>query len=306
MRRRLVQHGEKTLMVSLPAKWVRLQELKKGDEVVLAPENSFVTISKEERFEAVHKIKISIKLETHLPAHAVLSNAYKLGFDEILVDYSGKEQLECIKQAVKSMIGFEIVNLTVDTCMIKSVIKSTDMEYESIKKRCWFSIKSAFETFISDMKSGKQDNYNVVCELYDNNIKFTDFCRRLINKHVFLDVKNSCLEYSVILKLVSVLALIKEAYFCIMEKKIKPGRDFIDFVEKSYDYFNLVYDAYYEKDFSLGTKVIARWEVLNHLGEKLLKKYGVPVSKFLEIIRYCRNSGGHIIGLYYLDNELKI
>lgn len=300
-----MQHGEKTLMVSLPAKWIQLQGLKKGDEVVLATENSSVTISREKLFETVHKIKTSLKLGPTVHVRAVLSNAYKLGYDEILVDYSGKEQLEHIKHEVKRMIGFEIVNLTADSCRIKSVIRSTEEEYENIKKRSWFSIKSAFETFISDMQAGKLVNYAIILELYENNIKFTDFCRRLINKHLFLDIKNSCLEYSVILKMVSIMALIREAYFYMLEKKIKPGKDFIDFVKESANYFNLVYDAYYKKDLKLGSEVVARWDVLDPRSSKLLKKYGVPASKVLEIMRYCRGFGGHIVAQHYLAAEFK-
>ena len=300
MRRKLVQHGEKTLMVSLPAKWLKTQDLKKGDAVVLAPENSSITISKEVLLDTVHKIKISIKLETPLHVHAVLSNAYKLGYDEIAVDYAGKNQLRLIKQEVARMIGFEIVNLTADTCRIKSVIKSTVEEYENIKKRSWFSIKSALDTLIADMKKGKMENYPVILELYENNLKFTDFCRRLINKHMFLDIKNSCLEYSVLLKLLYILPLIRETYLYVQEKKVKPGKDLADFAEKCSRYFTLCYDAYHRKDPVLASKIITEWDSLDSQGNKLLKKYGVPAGKFLELIRLCRGFGGHIIAQHYL------
>ncbi|MBW3002633.1 AbrB/MazE/SpoVT family DNA-binding domain-containing protein [Candidatus Woesearchaeota archaeon] len=300
MRRKLVQHGEKTLMVSLPAKWLQTQNLKKGDEVVLAPENSSITISKETLLDTVHRIKISIKLESSLHVHAVLSNAYKLGYDEIAVEYSGKAQLALIKKEVGRMIGFEIVSLTSDTCKIKSVIKSTVEEYENIKKRSWFSIKSAFDTLVADLKRGKMDNYSVILELYDNTLKFTDFCRRLINKHMFLDVKNACLEYSVLLKLLYSMPLIKETYISVKEKRVKPGNDFIDFAKKCETYFNLCYDAYHKKDPELASRIVTEWDAIDAQGNNLLKKYGISASKLLELIRLCRGFGGHIIAQHYL------
>lgn len=305
MLRKLVQHGEKTLMVSLPAKWVQAQGLQKGDEVVLTTEKSSVTISKEDRLEAISKIKTSIKLGPTLHIRSIISNAYKLGYDELMIDYSGKEQLELIKQEVKRMIGFEIINLTAGSCTIKSVIRSSAEEYENIKKRSWFSIKSAFDTLISDLKAGKLNNYPIILEMYENNLKFTDFCRRLINKHLFLDIKHSCLEYSVVLKLVSVMSLINEAYFYLVEKKINPGKDFIALVKESSDYFDIVYDAYYKKSLELHSKVVTGFDVFDSRNDKLLKKYGLPASKFLELMRYCRRFGGHIAGLYFLANELK-
>jgi len=301
MRRKLVQHGEKTLMVSLPAKWVKAQGLKKGDEVVLAPESTAVTISKEELLETIQKIKISIKLESPLQVHIVLSNAYKLGYDEITIDYSGKEQLKLIKKEVDRMIGFEIVSLTPNTCRIKSVIKSTVEEYENIKKRAWFTCKSALETLIEDMKANKFSNYAVMLELYENNIKFTDFCRRLINKHMFLDVKNSCLEYSVLLKLLYMLSLIKEIYAHCNEKNLKPGKDLVAYVENCNAYFRVCYTAYYKKSQDLASQLINDWSVLDKQGQKLLKKHPVPAAKLLELITLCRNYSGHIIAQFYLQ-----
>lgn len=301
MRRKLVRHGEKTLMVSMPAKWIKSQGLRKGDEVMILPENSSLTISKDAPLNVVQKIKITIKLESPLHVHAVLSNAYKLGYDEISIDYVGKNQLKLIKQEVERMIGFEIVNLTADSCKIKSVIKSTIEEYDNIKKRSWFTIKSAFDTMLTDMKRRKLENYSIVLELYDNNLKFTDFCRRLINKHMFLDVKNSCLEYSVLLKLVYTLPLMREAYLYCKEKKVRPGKDFISFVQNCKEYFNLCYDAYHKKDPVLASKIISRYDVLDAQGNKILKKYGVPVSKFLEVLRLCRGFGGHILAQHYIS-----
>ena len=303
MRRKLVKHGEKTLMVSLPAKWLKHQGLKKGDEIVITPENSTLTLSKEELLETIKEIKINIQPENKKHARALLGNAYKLGYDEIAINFKGEAQLKLIKQQLNRMIGFEMISLTKNSCLLKSVIKSTIENYESLKKRAWFNIKSAFEILISDMEKQKYNHEATINELYDNTLKFTDFCRRLINKHLFLDVKNSCLEYSILLKLVYTIPLIKDIYFYLIKNKLKPKKDIINFTQKISNLFDLVYQAYYKKDPNFVFQIIKKREELGQEGQKLIKKphHALIISKLLEIKKLCYGFSGHITAQFFLS-----
>lgn len=302
-KRKLVKHGPKTLMISLPAKWVDKLNLKKGDSVSVSQEDNVLMVSREEIPETTEKIKISIKVGGPRIARSLLANAYKLGYDEIRIDYAGKEQLKLIKKQVDRMIGFEMIHVSKGSCTIKSVIKSSIEEYDNISRRIWHNIQAGFKILIEDMKTRKFDSEEVIEEMYDNVLKFTDFCRRLINKHMFLDVKSSCLEYSIRLRQVYMFPLIKEIYLYLKKNK-NIGNDLIEYVERVSDYFNITSQAYAKKDPVLGSKIIKGRGKLEDEGHKILKKYGFPVSKCQQMIMHCWGCGGHIIAEHYLA-ELK-
>ncbi|MBW3014249.1 AbrB/MazE/SpoVT family DNA-binding domain-containing protein [Candidatus Woesearchaeota archaeon] len=307
MRRKLVKHGEKTLMVSLPAKWVKAQGLKKGDEIVITPKDSVLALSKGELSDSIEKIDINIQPESRRNARALLGNAYKLGYDEITIKFEGPAQLKLIKEQLQHMIGFEIVSLAKNTCLLKSVIKSSVEEYESIKKRAWHNIKSAFEVLCSDMDAGNFPNMDLVLELNENVLKITDFCRRLINKHSFLDVRTSCLEYSVHLKLVYLLPIIRDIYQYLQKNRIKPSKQLVDFSREISEQFEKLYVAYHKKDPDASVTIINKRELIDKKGFALLKnsEFAFTASKLLELNKIFFGCSAHIIGLHYLKEFKK-
>ncbi|MBU4502331.1 MAG: AbrB/MazE/SpoVT family DNA-binding domain-containing protein, partial [Nanoarchaeota archaeon] len=87
MKRKVIQMAGKTMLVSLPAPWVKKFGIKKGDELELEEGNQNIIISTKKDYSA-SKIKIDISdLDTQV-IKWTLSAIHKSGYDEVEIIYS--------------------------------------------------------------------------------------------------------------------------------------------------------------------------------------------------------------------------
>lgn len=117
--RRVQRFGRSTLMVSLPAEWVKDIGLKPGDTVTITVEEdkslriypAFTRVEKERKM----MLKISRYTKGTL-IERCLEAAYSLGYDSINVEvvdgYLEEEQLKTLRGFVKELIGAEIIDHT--------------------------------------------------------------------------------------------------------------------------------------------------------------------------------------------------
>lgn len=115
--RRVQRFGRSTLMVSLPAEWVREIGLKPGDTVTITVEDdkslriypTFTRVEKERKMV----LKIS-KYTKGALIEKCLETAYSLGYDVIVVEaadgYIEEEQLKSLRGFVKELTGAEIID----------------------------------------------------------------------------------------------------------------------------------------------------------------------------------------------------
>ena len=59
MRRKVIKQGPSTLMVSLPSKWVKNKNIKRGDEINLFEqgEDIIISLEKKEQFQKINPSK---------------------------------------------------------------------------------------------------------------------------------------------------------------------------------------------------------------------------------------------------------
>src|SRR3989344_1846924 len=110
MKRKAIQLANQTIVVSLPAKWVRQQGIKKGDEIDLEEKGNQLIVAfkiidkKEERAE------IDVSNWNDRLIRLVLSGLNKKGFDEIVVKYDKSSTAKTLEELIKNLFtGFAIV-----------------------------------------------------------------------------------------------------------------------------------------------------------------------------------------------------
>src|SRR5689334_3293952 len=113
MRRKVVQHGPSTLTISLPANWVRDFNIRKGDEINIEQTKEGLLLSAgKERY--IGQKRINVKGMKAVISRAIAA-LYKGGYDEIIVEYEGPQELQKIHDTIStSYIGFEIIEETKD------------------------------------------------------------------------------------------------------------------------------------------------------------------------------------------------
>jgi phosphate uptake regulator len=181
MKRRIVQHGPSTLTISLPSNWTKQFSLRKGDELSIEPLKSglYITCGKTESSSK----RISVKGMHHIINRAIAA-LYKAGYDEIIVEYEGTQELQKIHDNVNhSYIGLEIVDESKTQITIRKVSETSADEFRSIFRRIFhFLISTAEEGYQAAMDKDREAYERLIIRDMTIN-KLTDFCRRIVNKH---------------------------------------------------------------------------------------------------------------------------
>lgn len=197
MKRKIVQHGPSTLTVSLPAKWIKGQGIEKGDEVNIELVDHGLFLSTTQGAK-LGKKRIDVSGMNHLVTKAI-SALYKRGYDEIVVNYASSDELKTIHEAMSSgYIGFEIVDEKNSEVRIKKVSEPSEEEFKTLFRRIFHFLVSISREVVDAMESHDLTMYQRLM-LRDQNInKLSDFCRRVINKHVQNDYSADTALYHVV------------------------------------------------------------------------------------------------------------
>lgn len=196
MKRKIIQQGPATLMISLPAKWVKKYGLKKGEEVELDEEGSALKIN-------VQKTKEILKTEINLKEFGRLSKRaigalYKQGFDEIKINFETSKDIETVNQTIAEFIGFEIVSQNDKGCVIKEISIPKEEEFDLMLNRTMLLLKSVAEDCYNGLK---KDQKELLKALPDRDVtinKYANYCRRILNKYGYAESKKIPMLYYII------------------------------------------------------------------------------------------------------------
>ncbi|NIO44128.1 MAG: hypothetical protein GTN36_01040 [Candidatus Aenigmarchaeota archaeon] len=156
MKRKAVQLGKATLVMSLPAKWIREQGISAGDELEVDQNNSKLIISTQKhKFEPL-RTTVEIK-NTEKPRgddsepfittfnERLLIARYIKGYDEITILGDTTKLYDVINRRVKNLIGMEIVSQTENMFLIRDLGISSEQPFDQIIRRCFLMIRTMLE-----------------------------------------------------------------------------------------------------------------------------------------------------------------
>lgn len=180
MKRKIVQHGPSTLIVSLPSRWVKENNIKKGDEIEMEVRDKEVIIRNDKSIEFEER-EIEMKRYS-LMITRVLHALYKKGIDIIKVVVDSPEQINIIQNAIsKETVGYEIVDQSKNVCTIRSV--ATDIgEFDMLLKRVFLLQLTMCHDSLEALKKGEYKRLKQVALLEETNNRLTTMCRRAVNK----------------------------------------------------------------------------------------------------------------------------
>jgi len=198
MKRKVAKIGPSTLMVSLPSKWAKLNNIQKGDEVDIKEDQNSLIISTEKQIK-VTKVDINI---TNLSSSLIwnyMKSIYRQGTDEIKVFFDDQKIInlktnkkintrELIQIISNELIGMEIIKEEKNYCILKEISDIKEQEFENILNRIFISLTNMFESSIEAIKRKDKQTMENLFTYTDANInKLTDFCMRILNKKQYKD-----------------------------------------------------------------------------------------------------------------------
>lgn len=180
MKRKVVRQGAATLMVSLPSKWTKAVNLRKGDEVDIEESNGNLVISKEAR-EIKKQATINITHYTESSIRVALWNAYRTGYSRIVVNFADDKQYAIVKDVIKNyIVGFDVTKKEKNSCVIENITEPTEEQFEVIFRKILYNVALLIDITEDRLrnKPGVEDYNEVVLKIH----QYDNFCRRVIAK----------------------------------------------------------------------------------------------------------------------------
>ncbi len=169
--RRLVKLGRSTLVVSLPAEWVKKHKLKAGDMLVLQIADRYIKLIPAKKDSKEIKAIIKVNKDVRGLYRAIIS-AYIAGADIIEVNVNNEklvlEAMKQIKYAVSHLIGIEIVDQDIDRFILQTFINVDEQNIDSLIKKMASLIRIMLRYVLqgTDVKNYIEDLENEVDKLY--------------------------------------------------------------------------------------------------------------------------------------------
>ena len=228
MKRKLVKQGAATMMISLPTKWIKTNNLDKGDEIDLEETNNNLIISSKKGISKENKIKFDIS-GFNILSNRVILNLYIRGVDEIELTFTEFEDIKKIqKQIIPELLGFEIIKQTQNTAIIKDVTGLDNQEIDDLIKRIFFILDSMAEELTSAIKN--KESFDPIIETDKGVNRFSSFCLRILNKRGYKEFSKTSQIYEIVTRLEEIGDIYKDiAREC--QKKMKPEKGEIAILE---------------------------------------------------------------------------
>ena len=194
MKRKVIKQGHNTLTITLPAKWVEKNSVNAGDEIDIAEKGHSLCIHPY-CTNNIKKKTIDIT-DSVVFLERELYSLYKKGYDEITLSSENSAVLGKIQNILNStVVGFEIVGQTKNSCVIKNVAEAQSSEFNPILRRTLRLLVSMSEGIYEAMLNSKNEPIYNLRFMEKTNNKYTGFLRRVINRQGHSNFENEKLLY---------------------------------------------------------------------------------------------------------------
>ncbi len=273
MNRKLVKHGPSTLMVSLPRKWIKKNELEKGVELNIEEHDNVLMLSTGKIVKEKKETFVNIEVNDERYIRIVLNNTFRMGFDKVKVNFKARNVFNVVQDVVDHhLLGFEITKKELDYCIIENITEPTKDKSSILLKRMFMIIKDSLNVLEEDMKKNEFENMKVIKQHTSKLGQYDNFCRRSITKGIFIE-KNSNFYWSLYRELLFIQRDMFYLYKYLSEEKIKISKETIELIQETKVMFNDLFELFYKKDIKKMMEVNKRFKKI-HFGEiyELLSK----------------------------------
>ncbi|MBU1030461.1 MAG: PhoU domain-containing protein [Nanoarchaeota archaeon] len=247
MKRKIIQLAGKTLVVSLPIKWVKEKGVKKGDEINLLETKTGLLIETKENEgkEEIEEIEVDIAQHEEL-LNRYVGALYKAGYDKIKIFFKNKKQLEIIDQTIKkSCIGFEIIEETNNSILIERLSKAQADEFEKVQRRLFLFLLGVAQDSLEAIIKQDYEELEKIIKRDDNINRFSDFCRRIINKKLYTGKMKTAPLYHIFVQLEKLGDYYREICRTFLKHKEQINPNITETYKMVNEYVRLFYELFY-------------------------------------------------------------
>jgi phosphate uptake regulator len=242
--RKIVQHGASSLTISLPHKWTKEHNLKKGDEINIETQGRNILIHLDKK-RAILEKKLSYGKNVFLKRH--LLQAYLQGYGKVILEFEKQIPLSKILVQLSELIGFEIVEQSEHHCVIINVASAMNDEFDSMLKRL-FQLTLSFSS--DTLQALENKNYDALINLLGiekENNRLASFCQRTLNQKPLDSISETTELYSLIERIEVIADALRDLCKYVNKTK-KIRKEDLDFFKEIHNYFQKIYINYYAKE----------------------------------------------------------
>ncbi|EHP68311.1 MAG: phosphate uptake regulator PhoU [Metallosphaera yellowstonensis] len=171
--RRVQKFGKSTLMVSLPADWVKEVGLNPGESIYLEVDEDgslkvYPPNLKSDNAPKEMRVRISTTTSPELVTR-IIHSLYILGFDRVYIETTNgpltEDLLRKIKETARSLIGLEIVSQDVTSIQIQSFLDPTKYNIGSLINRLTNTLKQMLHYLSLGIREASRTFLQEVIEL---------------------------------------------------------------------------------------------------------------------------------------------
>lgn len=294
MKRKVILMGGKTYVISLPSAWVKKYGIQKSVELEVEDYGNQVIIS---TFKPIKSEIRQINI-THLSPiiNLVILKLYQEGYDEIKIISDDFPLLKGLDKVVNELIGFEIVQMEKNFCILKDISGSSYAEFENIFRRLFLLIQSIGK---NGLDSAIKGNRLLLTELIKKDFevnKLAFYALRLINKYGHTKIKSVGCYASIIDRLEKIADIYKQLIRFIIDAQLKPSKTTISIWLQ----INVLFDKCYELTYNLKPNQAIEMAILyDSTKSKIEKALTTKVVDELHMALYFRLLAETIIGIQF-------
>ncbi len=222
-------------MVSIPIKWAKKYNFKRGDSVEVEEKNNQIIISSE-KVKNFNKISLDARELEERPLRWIISSLHRAGYDEIEITYKDNKMLNVIDDLVRNLLlGFIISDQNQNKIILKSMSSYIENEFDTSLRRAFLATLSLAEGTLNNLKNKLNDDLS---SLEKSNNQLTNFCERILNLGIY-DYPKTTFLYSICWNLEKIG---DEYKYIFQSKDLKPVNELIDTSER----INIIFREYYE------------------------------------------------------------
>jgi antitoxin component of MazEF toxin-antitoxin module len=244
MQRSLVKHGDSTLMVSLPAKWIKEQGLQKGNQVNLTQKGEDILIKKVAT-NLTRSIAIELENESNDHIRAIIPKAYREGFNLITVTFKKRSTFKLIQSTTACLIGCEIIEHTKHKVTIKNMITEHNFNSKECIRKLVLLTKSFGEILVENIKIGKELEEEDTESLREDAYKFRNWAHLALRQH---NIYEGYKELFIIERVEQGITFLKWLANSYNKNRSKGSKEFMNLLEETLTYFDICFQMYFTKD----------------------------------------------------------
>ncbi len=280
IKRRVIQIAGSTQLVSLPRKWAIKNNIKKGDEIDVIEDGDKIIVSAND-VKKSEKVKLDINNYKLFVLRAVAS-LYKSGYDEVELKFDDFKLVKDLPQQINELLpGFEVLDQTTNSLLIKSVATEDNAEFDSALRRIFIVTVAMGRNIFEILENFDKPKISSIMQLEMTNNRFCNFCERLLNKKGFKDHKKVTFVYNIVWELEKIGDQFK--YICLFldehEKNIKPNKDIIELAKKTNKNLESFYELFYKFNQNLVAEIAdSRKEIVEKSNQLFTQKLGNEIK----------------------------